>query len=183
MSSKKIKVLFFFSMVLIIVQIYSGNSNSIKAHSIVKGVLKVDNEVHRLSYFFHWEESSVIEKGKNLIFLVFSDQAIPENQQDSFYLGQLGRAGKIHAVLVKYSPDKKCLMGGNLYHNVYGRQSIAFGGGLFKAIIALKNETVLVGRITTDGWINMFGHRWNMEVDFKFNAKKGRNSLEGGMIE
>lgn len=125
-----------------------------------------------IRYGFAWYESSRLNDAVTNLFLMFSDDPVPEDSRGSFDLRDLSRAGKIHGVMVAIALGgtfKHSIVSGSVYHEAIEEPSLSFSGGSLEVDIRRLDDDVIEGRLYTAREMKLFDYA--MEVDVAFRVE------------
>ena len=141
-----------------------------KGEKNATGTFTFNNKITKINYVYAWYGPSVLDRSEKNIYLVFSDNPIPDKTHSLFDLQDLGEKGKIHGLMVRYSTMgtfKDSIEGGNFFHEDIGHSSLAYSAGFIEVELTNYDENVMEGRIFTKEPRDIFDHKYELDVSYK----------------
>ena len=159
---------------LLAVAVLTGTAGIAGAQNQVSGTFTVKGVSTKFAYSYVYWKPNFFDGSKKDLFVLFSDvvvppEAIPKDDDGIATIGGLVREGKVHALELHLSPEKKQLDSAEnaaVYHVGLepGRFSMS---GMHVFAATTFTTTLLEGTARTDGPQDNDGVPWQYEVRFK----------------
>jgi len=165
--------------ILLTVAVLIGTAGIAGAQNQVSGTFTVKGAVTKFAYAYAYWKPNFFDQSKKDLFVLFSDVAIPPNAipKDDDGIGTIAglvREGKVHALELHLSPQKKQLDSAEnaaVYH--VGLEPGRYGmSGMHVFTAKTFTATLLEGTARTDGPQDHEGVAWQYEVHFKVTLPK-----------
>jgi hypothetical protein len=159
--------------------VLAGTASFAGAENQVSGTFTVKGTATKFAYAYAYWKPNFFDQSKKDLFVLFSDvaippAAIPKDDDGIAAIAALVRDGKVHALELHLSPEKKQLDSAEnaaVYHG--GLEPGRYGmSGMHVFTAKTFTATLLEGTAHTDGPQNNDGVPWQYEVRFKVSLPK-----------
>lgn len=165
--------------VLLVVAVLLGTAGIAGAQNQVSGTFTVKGAATKFAYAYAYWKPNFFDHSKKDLFVLFSDvaippEAIPKDDDGIAAIVGLVRDGKVHALELHLSPQKKQLDSAEnaaVYH--VGLEPGRYGmSGMHVFAAKTFTATLLEGTAHTDDLQDHEGVKWQYEVNFKVTLPK-----------
>lgn len=164
---------------LVAAGVLTGTTGIARAENQVSGTFTVKGVATKFAYAYAYWKPNFFDQNKKDLFVLFSDvvippAAIPKGDDGIATIAGLVRDGKVHALELHLSPEKKQLDSAEnaaIYHG--GLEPGRYGmSGMHVFTATTFTATLLEGTARTDGPQDHDGVPWQYEVHFKVTLPK-----------